>query len=139
MRRLVPLLALAALPAAAQAQTATPPQYVGDPVTYLVIGQPPTALTTVLRVNEPLPAGSQLVAQTAGGDVLGTATLKAAGKQRLCYRASFSLDAPVSAAGTITVVLTAGADQLQPNAELIRLYAPKKVPSIQRLTGGAAC
>jgi hypothetical protein len=115
-------------------------QYAGDPVTYLVANKPATALNVAFQVTEPLPTGSQLSVQSAGGTVLGTVAPKAIGTTGLCYLAAVKLSGPVTNGGTVNVVLTAG-DQvvLQPNPELVRLITLRKSKTPTTLVAGADC
>lgn len=135
LRRIAPLAALAAVAVPATAHAGST-QYVGDPVTYLVQGKPATALTTVFRMNVPLPSGAQVTAQTAGGDVLATAAATAFGTSGLCYQAKLTLSSPVAGGATVDVVLSGGGLSLQPNPELVRLYTARRARVPANLIGG---
>jgi hypothetical protein len=97
-----------------------------------VQGKPATSLTTVFRVNQPLAAGTQASVQTSGGPVLDTATPKAFGTSGLCYSVSFTTATPIASGGIVQFVLGG----LAPDAELVRLYAAKKVRVPANLLGG---
>jgi hypothetical protein len=126
---LLAVAAALALPAAAQAGST---QFVGDPVTYLTVGKPATALNVVFRLNQPI-SGLTASVNQSGGPVLDTATPKAIGTTGLCYQATFQLPSAVSNGGIVYFVL----GSLQPNAELVRLYSAAKVRTPTRLLGGS--
>jgi hypothetical protein len=117
-----------ALPAVAQAGST---QFVGDPVTYLTVGKPATTLNVVFRVNQPI-SGLTASVNQSGGPVLDTATPKALGSTGLCYQATFQMPSPVSNGSVLDFVL----GSLQPNSELVRLYAVKKARTPANLIGG---
>jgi hypothetical protein len=144
MERTLPLAAalatMALAPAAASAQSPPSTLYVGDPLTYLRQGRPATALTTAFQLNQPLGAGSQVTAQTAGGTVLASATPTVLGSSGLCYQAAFTLPNPVSTGGSVTIVLTTGAGQaLAPNPELIRTLTVRQQRNVPATVGAGTC
>jgi hypothetical protein len=142
MRRLLlalPVVVSALGAPAAHAQSAGTLQYAGDPFTYLTQGQPATTLNVAFQVTAPLPSGSTLAVQTAGGDALGSVAPKGIGTTGLCYRATVKLSSPVTNGGTVSVVLAAGGQTLQPNPELVRQITARKAKTPTTLVAGADC
>jgi hypothetical protein len=142
MRRLLlalPLVVAAGVAPAAQGQSTASVQYAGDPFTYLVTGKPATSLNVAFQVTAPLPSGSTLAVQQAGGTALGSVTPKQIGTSGLCYRATVTLSSAVTNGGTVNVVLTAGDQPLQPNPELIRQITARRARTPTTLVAGADC
>jgi hypothetical protein len=142
MRRLLlalPLVLAASATPAAQAQSTASIQYAGDPFTYLVAGKPATSLNVAFQVTAPLPSGSTLAIQQAGGTVLGSVAPKGIGTSGLCYLATVKLSSAVTNGGSVNVVLTAGDQPLQPNPELIRQITTRKAKNPTTLVAGADC
>jgi hypothetical protein len=142
MRRLLlalPIALAAGAAPAAHAQSTASIQYAGDPFTYLVAGKPATVLNVAFQVTAPLPGGSTLAVQQAGGTVLGSVTPQGIGTSGLCYLATVKLSSAASTGGTVNVVLTAGDQPLQPNPELVRQITAKKARTPTTLVAGADC
>lgn len=142
MRRLLiaSVVAVGALAApAAHAQSTATIQYAGDPFTYLTQGKPTTVLNVAFQITAPLPGGSMLAVQTAGGDPLGATTPRGIGTTGLCYLATVKLSSAVTNGGTVSIVLTAGDQALQPNPELVRQITTRKARTPTALVAGADC